>query len=282
MPAIQQIGPASTSLLYLENEYQRSIQRATDWEKNLQRQGLDPDAYANEIQQMQTQIDEQAAEFESKKQMMLQSQKFVDLGIISPEDSQEAMWAQVLPRELHQKMYPKEATDPQRAPFSPNQIGNYQDTVEEFTKSGKSKRYGKITGFDWTAKDVHTQGSMLNQYNKWKTYIGYDAMTFSQQGQVDSEWDSWAKTKNLAWNPETKAVKAARGRGPLTNGYGGSKTRNTPLGPREAGDPLQSSIAKLLPKKKVLTQDVVRSLLLETNNDPAEARRLAKERGYTQ
>ena len=131
------------------------------------------------------------------------------------------------------------------------------------------------------AKDVHTQKSLLKQYNKWKVNIGYDAMTASRQNQVDSEWDAWVADKKMKWNPESKEVLASRGRGPLTRGYG-SKTQRTPLGPREAGNPIQASIAIGLPKKKQLTEDVVRSLLQEVNNDPAEARRLAKERGYMQ
>ena len=279
MPRIQEIGPASTPSLFLENEYNRTIQQAADWEKNLQRQGLDPESYASEIQNMQTQIDELTASHQSRMQMMQQSQKFVDLGLISPEDSQEAMWAQVLPRELQEKMYPKESADPQRVPFSPGQMENYQETIEEFAKSGKIKKYR--FGIDRLAKDVHTQKSLLKQYNTWKVNIGYDAMTSSQQSQIDNEWDAWVADKKMKWNPESKAVLAARGKGPLTRGYGAA-IRGTPLGPREAGNPIQSSIAASLPKKKALTEDVVRSLLQETNNNPAEARRLAKERGYTQ
>lgn len=246
MPAIQEIGPASTPMLFLENEYNRTIQQAADWEKNLQRQGLDPDSYAGEIQKMQAQVDELTAAFQSRKQMMQQSQKFVDLGIISPEESQEAMWAQVLPRELHEKMYPEQIDEPRRVPFSPRQLEAHQVHIEEFATSGEPTK--KRFGIDWLAKDVHTQKSLLKQYNTWRVNIGYDAMTASQQNQVDNEWDAWVADKKMKWNPESKEVLAARGRGPLTRGYG-SQFRGTPTGPTEPTNPLQSSIALSLPKQ---------------------------------
>ncbi len=67
MPRFQEIGPASTPLLFLENENQRYQQDAADWEKNLGRQGLDPESYAKEIQNKQEEIDQQLAAFESRK-----------------------------------------------------------------------------------------------------------------------------------------------------------------------------------------------------------------------
>ena len=246
MPGYQEIGPASTPLLYLENQNQLMQQQAADWERNLQGQGLDDETYAGEIQKKQAEVDDFMAEFQAKTQMMQQSQKFVDLGFISPEESQEAMWAQVLPRELHEKMYPQ-AADPQRAPFSPGQMENYQETIEEFAKSGKEKRRG-LFRVDIFAKDVHTQKSLMKQYNTWKVNIGYGAMTSSQQGQVDNEWDAWVADKKMKWNPQSKEVLAARGKGPLTRGYG-SQFRGTPTGPKEAINPLQTSIALSLPKQ---------------------------------
>ncbi len=249
MPRIQEIGPASTPLRLLENNSQRYQQEAADWERNLRGRGLDPESYAKEIQAKQEEIDQYLAEFESKKQMMLQSQKFVDLGFISPEESQEAMWAQVLPRELHQKMYPKESADPQRAPFSPGQMKNYQETIEEFAVSAVGKKYGMF-GWDWAAKDKPpTQKLLLEKYNSWKVNIGYSAMTSSQQGQVDNEWDAWVADKEWDWNPNSKEIKAARAKGPLTRGYG-AQFRGTPTGPREAINPLQDSIAADLYKRR--------------------------------
>ncbi len=249
MPKFQEIGPASTPLLYLENENQRYQQRAAEWEDNLKRQGLDYETYASEIQKKQTEIDDFQAEFQAKTQMMQQSQKFVDLGFISPEESQEAMWAQVLPRELHEKMYPRQAADPQRVPFSPAQMDAYQDTIEEFTKSGKPTK--KKFGVDWWAKDVHTQKSLLKQYSTWKVNIGYDIMGAGRQGQVDNEWDAWVIDKygKENWNPDSKEILAMRGKGPLTKDYG-APTRDTPTGPGEPANPMADSIAADLSKRR--------------------------------
>ncbi len=250
MPRIQEIGPASTPILFLENENQQTQQRFSQQYEDLQqqyrRQQIDYETAAKEIADMQAESDAQTEAFQSNMRMMQQSQKFADLGIITPEEHQEAMWAQVLPRELHEKMYPQ-AADPQRAPFSPGQMENYQETIEEFAKSGKEKRRG-LFRVDIFAKDVHTQKSLMKQYNTWKVNIGYGAMTSSQQGQVDNEWDAWVADKKMKWNPQSKEVLAARGKGPLTRGYG-SQFRGTPTGPKEAINPLQTSIALSLPKQ---------------------------------
>ena len=253
MPRIQEIGPASTPILFLENQNQSALQqisqRYEDVQQQYRRQQIDYETAAKEIADMQAESDAQTEAFQSNMRMMQQSQKFVDLGFISPEDSQEAMWAQVLPRELHEKMYPKPATESQRGPLSPQQLEAHIPRIEEFATSGKIKRYK--FGIDRLAKDVHTKKSLLEQYKKWKVNIGYDAnMTSGRQRQVDSEWDAWVIDKygKKLWNPESKEIKAARGKGPLTRGYG-AQFRGTPTGPREAINPLQTSIALSLPKQ---------------------------------
>ncbi|KKK77563.1 hypothetical protein LCGC14_2852330, partial [marine sediment metagenome] len=270
-------------MLFLENQNQQTQQRFSQQYENLQqqyrRQQIDYETAAKEIADMQAESDAQTEAFQSDMRMMQQVQKFADLGLMSREEAMEANWANVLPKEAHEKLYPEQSTEPQRTPFSPGQMDAYQETIEEFAKSGRPTK--KKFGIDWLAKDVHTQKSLLKQYNTWRVNIGYDDMTAGRQRQVDNEWDAWVADKDMKWNPESKDVLAARGKGPLTRGYG-SQIRKTPLGPREAGNPIQESIATRLPKKKALTEDIVRSLLQETNNNPAEARRLAKERGYTQ
>ncbi len=251
MPRIQEIGPASTPILFLENNSQRYQQETVDWERNLRGQGLDAESYAKEIQNKQEEIDQYLAEFESKKQMMQQSQKFVNMGFMSPEESQEAMWRIALrdQPELLDKIYPQQAADPQRVPFSPGQMDKYQDTIEEFATSAVGKRYGWF-GIDRFAKDKPaTQKLLLDKYNTWKVNIGYGAMTPSQQGQVDNEWDAWIADKGMKWNPESKEILAARGKGPLTKDYG-VPANGTPTGPQEPANPMADSIAADLSKRR--------------------------------
>ncbi len=255
---IQQIGPASTPQLYFENQFKLSQQQISQRYESLQRQyrsqQIDYETAAKEIADMQAEADEQTKAFQSGMQLMQQSQKFVDLGIISPEENQEAMWAQVLPRELHQKMYPKQTAGSQREPFSPTEMVKYKDTVEYFGERNKPTK--KKFGVDRWAKDVHTKKSLLKQYDTWKVNIGYNAMKSYEQDQVDNEWDNWAvdegydtgKPKTDVWNPGSKEIIAARGKGPLTKDYG-APARGTPTGPREAADPIANSIAASLPKK---------------------------------
>ena len=258
MSPIQQIGPASTPQLYLENEYQvgqqRVSQRYKDLQQQYQRQQVDYETAAKEIADMQAESDTQTEAYQSNIRMMQQSQKFTDLGLISPEENQEAMWAQILPRELHQKMYPKEVTDPQRVPFSPEQMQKHQAYIEEFATSAVGKRYGWF-GVDRFAKDrPPTQKLLLEKYNIWKINIGYDGYGTIRQGQLDNEWDAWVIDKyntkeKKTWNPEAKEVLAARGKGPLTKDYG-APARKTPTRPGEGGDPMADSIAADLSKRR--------------------------------
>ncbi len=253
MPGYQEIGPASTPLLYFEDQFRLSQQQAAqqyqNWQNQYEAGAIDIDTFTKEAQDLQIAADEQTAAFQSGMQMMQQSQKFVDLKIITPEESQEAMWAQVLPRELHEKMYPQQVTDPRRAPFTPNQMGMYHDTIEDFVKGAVGKKYGML-GIDWLKKDIAaTQKSLLRQYSSWQKFIGYGDMTAGRQRQVDYEWDTWIADKDMNWNPEDKEVLAIRGKGPLTRGYG-AQFRGTPTGPREATNPLQNSIAADLSKRR--------------------------------
>ena len=256
MPRIQEIGPASTPMLFLENQNRSELQRISQQYETLQQQyrtqQIDYETAAKEIADMQAESDAQTEAFQSNMRMMQQSQKFVDLGIISPEESQDAMWAQVLPRELHEKMYPKESAGPQRAPFSPGQMSVHEELIEEFALS--AGRAGKRRGafkIDWLKKDVAPSlSAILEKYDSWKVNIGYSSMTFSQQGQVDNEWDTWIRNKGWKnWNPELEAIKTRRARGPLTRAFG-SQFRGTPTGPREATNPLQDSIAADLSKRR--------------------------------
>ncbi|KKL77342.1 hypothetical protein LCGC14_2035840, partial [marine sediment metagenome] len=89
MPGIQEIGPASTPQLYFENQFKLSQQQAAqqyqNWQNQYETGAIDIDTFTKEAQDLQTAADEQTAAFQSGMQMMQQSQKFVDLGLMSPE-----------------------------------------------------------------------------------------------------------------------------------------------------------------------------------------------------
>lgn len=257
----QMIGPASTPQLYFENQFklsqQQTLRRYQNLQKQFQTQQIDYESAVKEIADMQAEADAQTEAFQSGMQMMQQSQKFVDLGLITPEQHQEAMWAQVLPRELQEALYPKPEQGPTRAPFSPTQMEGpgkgtigYTETIEPFLRTAPIKRKGAF-GIDWLKKDIAPSLSrILKAYDAWRTSIGYGSMTFDQQGQVDYEWDLYVEEKGWKnWSPKLEAVKTRRARGPLTRGYG-SRFRGTPTGPREATNPLQVSVATALPKQK--------------------------------
>lgn len=293
MPRIQEIGPPSTPSLFIENQYQLSQQRISQQYKNLQqryrRQQIDYDSALKEHADMQAESDAQTEAFQSNMRMVQQSQKFVDQGLYSPEDHQKAMWEQFLPEEIFEKMYPKPVVErQQREPFSPTEMVKYKDTVEYFGERGKLIK--KKFGVDKWAKDVHTKKSLLKQYDTWKVNIGYSAMKFYEQAQVDNEWDNWAvdeeydtgNPKTDVWNPGSKEIIAARGKGPLTKDYG-SPARRTPTKPGEGVNPMANSIvldlskrtkSKAKPKKEQKTAEELRK------ENTSEAYELGRQLGY--
>ena len=256
MPGIQEIGPASTPQLYFENQFKLSQQQAAqqyqNWQNQYETGAIDIDTFTKEAQDLQTAADEQTAAFQSGMQMMQQSQKFVDLGLMSPEQHQEAMWEQVLPKEVFEKLYTQPEEGPVRVPFSPEKVEEYGDTIESFLGTISTIKR-KAFGIDWLRRDLPKDpalSTILDRYDAWRTSIGYDAMTFSQQRQVDAEWDIWITKKDWAqWSPNLEAVKGRRAKGPLTRSFG-AQFRGTPTGPREATNPLQVSIAADLPKRR--------------------------------
>jgi len=171
-------------------------------------------------------------------------------------------------------------------------MNRVRDSVEEFAsqtpKNFREKRYS-WTGLDWPVRDIkgRSQADLIKKYTAWKNFIGYDALTPGEKKQVDTQWDDWVSSQEgvWKWDPTSQPIKALRARGPLTRAYYGQRSRKTPTGPNEATSPFAMSILQALPKKKspeVLTEDIARSLLQEVGGDPAKARQLAKERGYSQ
>lgn len=250
-------GPASTPQLYLENQYRLLQNQAIDWEKSLQTQGLDEESYANEIGKMQKQLNAQVAAFQAKSQELQQTRSMIDLGVIPDQASgMEAMWAAVLPEEVKAAMFPEQPEVSKREPFSLNEMKAVGASVEQYAsqtpKTTFQKRYG-LGGIDILKRDIRgrSQASIMTKYRGWKGHIGYEGLTPVEKRQVDGEWDAWVSEKGESWKWDTasKQVRAERAGGPLTRAYG-SQFRKTPTGPIEATNPLQNSIANLLPKKK--------------------------------
>ncbi len=284
MPDFNSNMPASTPQLYLENQYRLLQSQAADWEKNLQSQGLDEEAYANEIGRMQEQITEQVSAFQAKAQQLTAIKGMAGI-TMDEEAATKANWAAVLPREVIEAMYPKPEDEPDRGRLSINTLDKISDSIEEFgvqiPKTTVEKRYGKSLGMtaDWLKRDVkgYAQADVMKMYLKWRTMIGYDGFESPiERRQVDQEWDNWVASQkgNWKWNPDSKLIKAYRARGPLTRAAG-SPYRQTPTGPLEATNPLQNSIARALPKKK--KQPTAEEL---NQNKTRENYELGKSLGY--
>ena len=295
MANFNEMGPSSSPQLYLENNLEQIRQHYAGLDEQIrsqfEAQELDQDTASKEILRLQREFGEESEAINAKLNVVQQARNMMDGGLLNEEAGMKAMWTAVLPEETVRAMFPKQKEEPSRAPLSPNAMENLMEGIEEFAeaapKTTLKKRYGPF-GVDVFKRDVRgrSQKDLLGKYQAWRTNIGYDGMTSVQQRQVDSQWDAWIDTQsgNWKWNPESKEVMAARSKGPLSRSYG-RQFYKTPVGPKEAGSEIMRSVGKSMPKEtqgQQLTDDIARSLMQEAKGNTEEARRLARERGYTE
>lgn len=240
-------SPASTPQLMLENNYRQLQEWGQRQEQELQSLGLDPEIFADRMQKLQADYDKRRAGIETNMNTVRQTQHWMDLGIIDSVTGEKLKWGAIVPEEALEMMFPEPETGPTRVPFTlgeKGQIAKYKTSVKQFAKSAEEV---DIPGKFW---DRPTHATLFQSYRTWRTAIGYDAMTFSQQRQVDNEWDTWVGQNMPAskWDPTSRGVRALRAKGPITRGFS-ARFRGTPVGPREAGDPLKDNIIANLPKQ---------------------------------
>ncbi len=243
MADFNQTGPASTPKLLLEKQYRALQAQGQEWGENPQLQELDDNAYAEALEAFQTDYDAQLNAITANMETVRQTQEWVDMGLIEPDAGRKAMWETIVPKEIQEAMYPRQAAEPMRAPFSPDQLKTHAERIEEFTKSAKA-----LSPDTWGRNKPPTPPMIYMKYKAWRTNIGYDDMTAAQQRQVDNEWDTDIANRGWDWKPDSGAVRALRGKGPLARSQV-SRFRGTLTGPTEAGNPLQANVRSFLPKQ---------------------------------
>ncbi len=250
MPNTGLPSPASTPQLMLENNYRQTQDWLSKREQELQSMELSPEKFAEGIEKLQVDYDTRMDDIETNMNTVRQTQNWIDLGIIDSTMGEKLKWGAVVPQEALDMMFPEPDTGPTRVPFSPTQMGKHGDVVKQFAKAAEEV---DVPGFF----DQPTHATMLKQYKTWRTAVGYDAMTFSQQRQVDNEWDTWVgqERPQAKWNPTAREVRALRAKGPITRGFS-ARFRQTPTGPTEAGDPLKDNITANLQKKRTFLEKV--------------------------
>jgi len=153
-------------------------------------------------------------------------------------------------------------------------------------------RVERILPFWWNlafpGEQAADSDTWMRQYARMRDEVGYDSYTPESQRQFDSTWDHMVKNAGVGddkWNPNSPGVQALRAKGPLARSF----TR----GLTESGGPLASDIAGSLQQiaqrrakveeesKKPLTEEALKALMIEANDDPDLAEELARRRGYT-
>jgi len=242
----QTAAPVSTPQLLLENNY-RQLQ---DWgrrqERELRSLGLDYDTLADRMQRLQIEYDKKRADIETKMNTVQQIQHWMDLGIIDQSAADKLKFKAVLPEEVTNIMFPEsKPAKLGREPFTPGQLENFQPRIKAFAEAAEVK-------VPWGRDKPPTFERLLKQYKAWQTSIGYNALTNTEQEQVDKEWDDWVKVTypETAWYPQArKEIRALRAKGPISRSVT-ARFRQTPIGPKEMGSPLKDNIVANLPKKK--------------------------------
>ena len=252
MPNTGLPSPASTPMLMLENNYRQLQEWGGRQEQELQSLDLDDEMFADRMQKLQTDYDKQRADIETNMNTVRQTQNWIDLGIIDETAGSKLKWRVVVPEEALDMMFPEPETVPEadtsRRPLTPDQLGDLR--IKAFVKKAKVAMPGR---------NRPTYESLLKQYKAWQTAIGYHGKQFTntEREQVDREWDTWVKNTHpeTAWYPQArKEIRALRAKGPITRGFT-ARFRQTPTGPREAGDPLKDNIIANLPKQRQPTPE---------------------------
>jgi hypothetical protein len=208
----------------------------------------------------------------------------VDLGLIPDlERAKRAMWSAVLPREQFNILFPEEQEQVAKPdPFSISEMDQMKEKVADYAfmpgeqegQSGIGTKLFKPVR-KWNANVHYSKKALVKQYLAWRNRFSYNEKytTPAQRRQLDIMWDEWmseanafgvtegvgAKKKTVAtkafqdWNPEDSDIHALRG-GKLESAY--NRVDRTPMNPSDRANPIQSSIAKELPKPKAASGKV--------------------------
>lgn len=160
---------------------------------------------------------------------------------ISPQD--EATLRMQLRPEAEKLVFPAEKKPASETPLSVSalrarepeeDITKIQASVNEFASAAKpSKRWH----LEWGPHPRDEQ-SLVQQYRKWKQYVGYDQLDPVVQRQLDFEWDSWMAGDDQydKWWYDKKnrtpmaEIRALRAKGPGTRAIQRKVTDVTPIG----------------------------------------------------
>ena len=120
---------------------------------------------------------------QQQAQQLQQIDALVQQGSINPEAAKEALWRIVLPQETERAMFPGQGA--QQTPYSMSQMrGAISVSIDEFAQGATD-----TPGLEWGDPKKETD-SLINQYMKWRSLIGYDNLNPVRQNQLDMQWDA--------------------------------------------------------------------------------------------
>lgn len=285
---------------------------------------IDANGYNQNVTQLQAEMDETYKRHQQTVTTIQQIQQMEGLGLIDADRVNEAVWSVILPPEARRVLFEQESQEDMEGPLTPNQLDDYYESVGNVAQNrGETEVVKGKVPWKVRALQAHpvtsfagailarrhgrvkrrTKKGLVSDYMTWRANIGYDSFTPQKKVQLDLQWDQWmddqqypayaAKGKEISkgtkefsgWNPDDPDVKALRPQGRLAAAYnGGSPVDNTPRYVGDRQNPIQSSIAKELPKPKVagkkLTDEVRVAFLRKAGKDKNKAKELARAEGY--
>ncbi len=158
-------------------------------------------------------LDNEQLKNQQQIQQLQRVKSLVDAGQIAPDAGKQAMWRMALPPETEQAMFPTERA---QAPFSIGQLSSkaMDESIEDYAGGAVD-----IPGFEW-GPPKKTKESLIDQYVRWREYLGYDNLDPGRKRQLDTRWDAdmrsnkryknwWSDDKKRIPAVEVKALRAA-------------------------------------------------------------------------
>ena len=243
--------PNVTPKLILDQQLSQLQGQFGQREKELQRQlksGMyDQAGFVKELQTMQKDFDEQYYAIQGKQSQLKTLGAMANSGIITQGQHNEMGYGKVVTNDDADTMFSPERREP--LPFSPKAMEDQLDTIKDYAKAARredSKWYKKKNRSWYTPGfmegETRNRPEMINQYDRWREYIGYESYPNGKQNQLDKLWDSHMKSNDMYdWDPKDERVGARRAKGRMGKALSARYGR-TPTNPFDIIPPVPGAI----------------------------------------
>lgn len=212
LPATQQDPMGILKSRYDQSEQYLRSQYDTEL-NSLKQQSLADKDFFNQLNQLNTKytgaLNQERYKADQQVQSIKRIQTLMESGQIASDAGQEAVWRLILPSETEKAMF---QTADRGRPLSLSQL-RAREPEEEITKIEAS--IGEFVEVAPTIpklltlerNEPKTKEGLINQYRKWRRYLGFESLEPIVQRQYDDEWDAYMagdKRFDEWWSDKTR------------------------------------------------------------------------------